>query len=608
MKKTNLTRSLLAACSIVALSAVMYGCTSDGSENDLVATQDDLEQEKTARAAAEAKVAELEGDLTDANDDLAAANANVIQLTDDLATANDNVIQLTDDLADANDEVIRLMGVLETAEGDRDMYKMMLEEVNEKVADLETMLEDEKKKVLDLEKMLEDAIKKITDLEKERDKYRKMVEDGEKEVEDDERIARAKAIATAIGSNRVTGTRARNDGVGAGSMPVENRDGTTMGSQMPFNTNITATAADHGVAASRVADGAVKVTLTDRGTPAADLKFTGGEATADADNPWTMTMLTRRLGEDTARLTDDETEDVVVYTDIEAPTAKPITTEPAWLAAGHVEISTPNMNIGHVMPDVVPDPEGPTDVHGAGDTFDGTYRGVPGTYTCLGGDCNVDTDEDGEVTVALVGSATLQFEPDVLTATYNDPDTDYVYFGWWLNKPDDNTDAHMVETFAGGNNPAMAEATLEGTATYMGPAAGKYVTKSYTAGDLTDAQVGHFNATATLTANFDITAVGDLPGKSIDGSVTGFEQDGESLGTWKVSLNAAPINTNGSFTAMTDMNFGGATSLGAGNWQGQFYGPGATPADDHPSTAAGTFDAVVGDVGYVTGAFGAQKQ
>ena len=27
MKKTKLTRSLLAACSIVALSAVMYGCT-----------------------------------------------------------------------------------------------------------------------------------------------------------------------------------------------------------------------------------------------------------------------------------------------------------------------------------------------------------------------------------------------------------------------------------------------------------------------------------------------------------------------------------------------------------------------------------------------------
>ena len=32
MKKTKLTRSLLAACSIVALSAVMYGCVHSGDD------------------------------------------------------------------------------------------------------------------------------------------------------------------------------------------------------------------------------------------------------------------------------------------------------------------------------------------------------------------------------------------------------------------------------------------------------------------------------------------------------------------------------------------------------------------------------------------------
>ena len=32
MKKTKVTRSLLAACSIVALSAVMYGCVHDGDD------------------------------------------------------------------------------------------------------------------------------------------------------------------------------------------------------------------------------------------------------------------------------------------------------------------------------------------------------------------------------------------------------------------------------------------------------------------------------------------------------------------------------------------------------------------------------------------------
>ena len=43
MKKTKLTRSLLAACSIVALSAVMYGCAhtdSGPSEEEFGAVKD----------------------------------------------------------------------------------------------------------------------------------------------------------------------------------------------------------------------------------------------------------------------------------------------------------------------------------------------------------------------------------------------------------------------------------------------------------------------------------------------------------------------------------------------------------------------------------------
>ena len=35
MKKTKLTRSLLAACSIVALSAVMYGCVHNGGNGEM---------------------------------------------------------------------------------------------------------------------------------------------------------------------------------------------------------------------------------------------------------------------------------------------------------------------------------------------------------------------------------------------------------------------------------------------------------------------------------------------------------------------------------------------------------------------------------------------
>ena len=64
MKKTKLTRSLLAACSIVALSAVMYGCTGDGSKDELVATQGDLDQEREAHATTQAALDTANGEVT----------------------------------------------------------------------------------------------------------------------------------------------------------------------------------------------------------------------------------------------------------------------------------------------------------------------------------------------------------------------------------------------------------------------------------------------------------------------------------------------------------------------------------------------------------------
>ena len=132
MKKTKLTRSLLAACSIVALSAVMYGCTGDGSKNDLVATQEALDQERMDHAAtqgeldtANGEVTRLTGELGTANSDLMTANGEVTRLTGELTTATGEVTRLTgelgtanSDLMTANGEVTRLTGELMTANGD----------------------------------------------------------------------------------------------------------------------------------------------------------------------------------------------------------------------------------------------------------------------------------------------------------------------------------------------------------------------------------------------------------------------------------------------------------------------------------------------------------
>ena len=95
MKKTKLTRSLLAACSIVALSAVMYGCSSSGDEDEL----------RTSLEEAEAAVAELQDDL---------------------------------DAAEA--EVMRIQGELDTATGDTTALRMQLDTATQRVTELEAAL------------------------------------------------------------------------------------------------------------------------------------------------------------------------------------------------------------------------------------------------------------------------------------------------------------------------------------------------------------------------------------------------------------------------------------------------------------------------------------
>ena len=641
MKKTKLTRSLLAACSIVALSAVMYGCTGDGSENDLKATQGDLESVQAELDAANARIAELEGqvsglegDLMTAQNnaaglqmDLDAANATVAGLQTQLDTANMNAADLQMDLDAANANVADLQMQLAQAGDNAADLQMQLDAATMNAADLQTQLDAATMNAADLQTQLDTATMNAADLqtqldaanadvadlqtrlmqaEADRDMYQQMVRDAEQEEIDEERIARAKAIATAMSSNRVGAEQKMR----VGSAFTDSGGTVTPGTQLPFPIDDEATNANnnnHGVTATRMSDGAVEVELG--GTPAGatdpltDLEFTGGGAMADADNPWTSAMLSRELGEDTVRTTDDATEEVVVYTDIEAPTPTALATE---FASGetYVEIDS-DPKRGRVAPDSAPSAGGPSFQYDEGHEFGGTYRGIPGTFECLAGGCDVMTDADGEVSV----TGNSQFTPDSITATFGTPDSDYVYFGWWLHKPDNNAAVHMVEAFAGGTNPAEAPAALEGTATYEGPAAGKYVTKTFTAGDLADAQVGHFTATAELTANFGPDPAGDLPADMISGTITEFEQDGESLGNWEVTLGDASIAVVGTFNGATSVNFGGATTTAAGSWEGRFYAPGDTPASDHPGAAAGTFDAHLMDgTAHISGAFGAHKE
>ena len=256
--------------------------------------------------------------------------------------------------------------------------------------------------------------------------------------------------------------------------------------------------------------------------------------------------------------------------------------------------------------DEFPTSESTVVTYADGVAFAGSFDGVPGTFKCVdtGELCDIGTNDKGD----LVKQADWRFTPLNSMATIKNPDAEYTYFGWWLNKPKNNDAEHDVEVFAGGTtgHEAVVTSTIEGTASYSGSAAGKYATKTSVAGTQTDAAVGHFTADASLTARFgDGIAMG-----TIEGAVRNFELDDGTSPAWSVTLESGDDLTNAAtFDGTTEVNFGGgstATVEGAGKWQGSFFDDGEETADP-PGTVAGTFDAVTPSAS-VIGGFGATLQ
>ncbi len=346
-------------------------------------------------------------------------------------------------------------------------------------------------------------------------------------------------------------------------------------------------------------DAAGKLTVDVNGD--ADDEYAGGETTADMGD-WNSVTLTK------TDVSDESTDTVVFYTDISAPSDKKFTVE---YTQAMLDDALNADRVAKAVSGGFPSAPGTTWTYTGEDderakTVTGTFDGVPGQFTCTAvGNCTVMTNSDGK----LVASTDWRFTAaSPLTATIKDPDVAYAYFGWWLNKPKANTGVHDVEVFAGGTTDHAAEVTQEivGNATYSGRAAGKYVTKTLSAGVHSDSGVGHFTATANLTAKFsDATTAG-----TIGGSVTGFVLDDVTTAPWKVILEDATLSDNSAiFDGTTEVDFGGGATAtanaGAGTWQGSFYGAGAEDTDA-PSTVAGTFDAVT-DSAAVIGGFGATK-
>ena len=289
-------------------------------------------------------------------------------------------------------------------------------------------------------------------------------------------------------------------------------------------------------------------------------------------------------------------------------------------------------------------------------TFDGSYNGVSGTFVCASEDgCGQITvtytvatnDEEEMVSLAAdVDADDWYFQPADTDATVKVADMSYVAFGTLTTMPEDAKAAHGFVTFFDASTDPFDGGGIDaliGTGTYDGPAIGRYATTNAIEDSKTS---GEFLAEAHLRANFDTDDLAlkesSLPDDAmlgpnmIWGEIRNFEEDGESLGAWRVDLEAASLGADNTFNGMTKLEVGKllVDESDTGTWNGKFYGNGGTPADlvteedgndempastaaeiaaAQPSGVAGEFNAQFGSEDnavasvIIVGAFGASR-
>ena len=318
-----------------------------------------------------------------------------------------------------------------------------------------------------------------------------------------------------------------------------------------------------------------------------------------------------------ARLRGSETgltEDITVYTNIENP--RTLFGSVYTLNADNalvVDFATHSMRVqssGFPLPNFDREYTTEEDL-----SFEGTFHGVAGTYECMPSPCRVRTANDGLLS-STGGTWTFTPDADLVDEIMIDlPDTDHLYFGWWLKEPDDTEGSYAFRTFSSGTVPFAVgnrftsgnNDGLLGTASYEGRAAGQYVTKDFSGGVLSGGTAGVFTATASLTANFggDDIAVNDQ--FNIRGSVTDFRdvERNRALEGWSVTLNKVDLapgsaSFGGAAGDTTTATLGGVT--GTGTWEGAFFVN--ARADGQPGSVAGVFDAHL-PAAHIAGGFGA---
>ena len=591
MKKTKLTRSLLAACSIVALSAVMYGCVHSGDD--------------AARTGGDAGM-EMPGGTALAHAGLAAGMVvepgtyHVTGASDALLEALDGFEGPTDGYTDG--DMVSIGGLDLQCHGDSCGIT-----VNDDGSFTTTgtitvvMTGGTQPTVPPTAEEMDAAVEAAT--AEAATKAKAIVTEGEQAADADAGLGGTGAPAAgAEGSYRYSVER-DSDGttvavrVQESSSPDDDEDETFMLVDMDLgagNTMHTRTMdpTDDGDVVTEVA-----FVSTDIAAPKATAfemvegqALNGRDLDADVDadgdgtdgNDWTA--LTVVAG------TDDVNLPLIMSASFAPPPALSLSS-----SVQHTYLPAAD--------DGDPDTDG--DQPRAAAMVAGTYNRAMGTYECSGTDnCTVTVNDKGEVTAVSTGWTFIPAED----ATSDVPDSDFLSWGFWLQKTTDSdgvTEYNEVETFAMAEGMDDTTGIVTGSASFSGGATGVYVHNVLSSGGGTveSRTAGHFTADASLMAYFGQPDEPDNnipPNKlnSVTGSINNFMLSGDEAQDWSVALKGT-INTTDYDIEMGTANGGGQE----GDFEGQFYGA----PDMVPGAVTGEFNANFSN-GSVAGGFGARKQ
>ena len=245
-------------------------------------------------------------------------------------------------------------------------------------------------------------------------------------------------------------------------------------------------------------------------------------------------------------------------------------------------------------------------------TTSGQLQGAGGTYRCSGAATTATcTVQNNGASFTFGDGENWDFIPSNGRVQIVVPDAEYMWFGVWARQtvrlggttPNQPTETWAFEANHGGptENTVTNLDAATGSATYQGPAAGRYAVYEPDTGD---SGIGSFTASATLQADFDANMV--------SGTITGFSNDPG----WSLALKRKNIS-QGAVAAADDTvtwTIDGVPD-DSGTWEAQFYADLPTVGGTityQPHGIAGTFEAAydpsgVGARAAVIGAFGAHR-